>query len=238
MSEDAPYFGRDLAAMARARNLPRWIMEQLGPFVGRRAVEIGAGCGNFTPLIVGAGVEKLLCVEPSANMIGSLRRQVASLPPAEALAGTLADVPRQIDWRPDTIFYVNVLEHIEDDRGEMRGAFDLLEPGGHVLIFVPALQWLFGSADRAFGHFRRYGRRGLRSVVEGAGFRIVAVRYFDIAGVLPWFVLFRVLRLECFTPGQVVLFDRLVVPVMRRVERLVPPPFGKNLVCVARRPAT
>lgn len=237
MPEEIRYFGRDLEAMAQARNLPHWILGQFRPFVGRRVVEAGAGCGNFTPLIAGMGPERLLCVEPSANMIAALRQRIAALPPAVAIEGTLADVPRRIDWRPDTVFYINVLEHIEDDRGEMRAAFDLLDPGGHVLIFVPALQWLFGSADRSVGHYRRYGRRGLRSVVEGAGFDIVALRFFDIAGVLPWFVLFRVLRRPCFTPGQVTLYDRIVVPVMRVAEGAVPPPIGKNLVCVARRPA-
>ncbi|MCC6356803.1 MAG: class I SAM-dependent methyltransferase [Verrucomicrobiae bacterium] len=236
MVVESPYFGRDLEAMARARNLPRWIMGQFRPFVGRRVIEVGAGCGNFTPLIAETAPERLLCVEPSANMVALLRRRVATLPEARVAQGVLSDVPGWIDWSPDTIFYINVLEHIEDDGGEIRMAFDLIAPGGHILVFVPALRWLFGSADRSFGHFRRYGRRDLRGVIENAGFQIRALRYFDIAGVIPWFVLFRVFRLRCFTPGQVTLFDRLVVPVLRRAETLMAPPIGKNLVCVARRP--
>jgi SAM-dependent methyltransferase len=236
MAGESNYCGRDLEAMARARNLPRWIMAQFRAHVGRRVIEVGAGCGNFTPLIAETCPERLLCVEPSANMLAELRTRVEALPPAEAMQGVLADVSGRIDWRPDTIFYVNVLEHIDDDRGEMRVAFDLIAPGGHVLVFVPALRWLFGSADHNFGHFRRYERGDLRSVIEGAGFRVVLLRYFDIAGGVPWFVLFRILRLKCFTPAQVAVFDRLVVPVMRRVEGWVTPPLGKNLVCVARRP--
>lgn len=236
MIGESGYFGRDLEAMVRARNLPRWIMAQFRPYVGGRIIEAGAGCGNFTPLIAETGPERLLCVEPSSNMFARLQGRIGALPRAEAMRGVLADVPGRIDWTPDTIFYVNVLEHIEDDRGEMRVAVDLLAPGGHVLVFVPALRWLFGTADESFGHFRRYHRPGLRSVIEAAGLRVRVLRYFDIAGVLPWFVLFRVLRLRCFTPGQVTLFDRLVVPVMSRAERWLPPPFGKNLVCVAQRP--
>lgn len=235
MAGESSYFGRDLEAMVRARNLPRWIMEQFRPFSGRRIIEVGAGCGNFTPLIAEMCPERLLCVEPSANMFAELGRRIEALPPAEAVEGVLADVSGRIGWRPDTIFYVNVLEHIEDDLGEMRVAFDLLAPGGHALVFVPALRWLFGAADKSFGHFRRYQWRDLRAVVEAAGFRVRVLRYFDIAGVVPWFVLFRVLRMKCFTPAQVTLFDRLVVPVMRRAEGWMTPPFGKNLVCVAQR---
>jgi SAM-dependent methyltransferase len=235
MPQQPEYFGRDLEAMARARNLPAWILSSFRRFLGSHIVEVGAGCGNFSPHLAETRPESLVCIEPSRNMYELLCERVASLGPARALHGTLREHSAALPHRPDTILYVNVLEHIEHDLEEIRTARDTLAPGGHLIIFVPALQWLFGSADDAFGHFRRYEREGLSRLITQAGLEPVSTRFFDIAGILPWFVLFRILRMECFTPSQVGLYDGLVVPVMRPIERVLPPPIGKNLVCIARK---
>src|SRR5690606_34417870 len=117
---------------------------------------------------------------------------------------------------------------------ELARAREHLAPGGHLLVFVPALQWLMSRFDREIGHVRRYSMGQLRERAEGAGFRVVRARYFDGAGVLPWFLNFVVLR-RGLGGGSVSLYDRLVVPPMRRVEGLIAPIVGKNLLMVARK---
>ena len=59
----------------------------------------------------------------------------------------------------DTIFSLNVFEHIEDDLAAMRNADRVLQPGGHLILVVPAHRWLYGSIDRAIGHNRRYDKQ-------------------------------------------------------------------------------
>jgi len=110
----------------------------------------------------------------------------------------------------------------------------LLRPGGHLVVFVPALAWLYSNFDREVGHFRRYSREGLRRIVEHAGFEVVSARYFDVAGVLPWYVYFTLMG-RSMGKGSVSLYDRWVVPPMRLVESVVPPPLGKNVLLVGRR---
>ena len=127
-----------------------------------------------------------------------------------------------------------MLEHIEDDAAELVQAREALDPRGHLIVFVPALPWLYSELDRQVGHFRRYRRRALLELVRAAGFDIVTQRYFDVAGVLPWYVNFTLLG-NSIGGGSVSLYDRLVVPVMRAVEGVVSPPIGKNVLLVARR---
>lgn len=236
MSEPAEhlpqYFGKDLEAMSFARNYHAWILAELAPYLGRSVAEVGAGVGSFSSLLLDTRIESLDAFEPSRNMFPLLREALAPDPRARAINGFFG--PATIDRRYDSVVYVNVLEHIEDDAAELAVAREALAPGGHLLVFVPALPWLYSELDRQVGHFRRYRKPALSGLVRGAGLTIVRLRYFDIAGVLPWYVNFTLLG-NTIGGGSVSLYDRLVVPVMRVVEGIVAPPIGKNLLLVARR---
>jgi hypothetical protein len=139
----------------------------------------------------------------------------------------------------DSVVYVNVLEHILDDAGELRTAHRLLVPGGTLAIFVPALPRLYGSLDYKSGHHRRYTAESLRRVIAESGFELVDVRYLDVLGVLPYFVMYKLLDVKSLGAASSNGYDRVIVPASRAVQRLVPhPPVGKNLLAIARRPHT
>jgi len=229
MSHDYP--GTDLEAMAFAHNYHRWIRDRFRPYLGRRVAEVGAGLGDFSQLLLDAGIEELDCYEPSAELNERLRRRFNGDPRVRVVGDTFLGSPPRHGL--DTVLYINVLEHIADDQLELANACGTLRQGGHLCVFVPALRWLYGEQDRRVGHFRRYRRRELLDRVRRAGFNVVECRWFDIAGVLPWWFSYRLLG-RSVTPGAVGLYDRFVVPVMRRIESAVPPPVGKNLLLVAR----
>ena len=179
-----------------------------------------------------------MLVEPSAmfdilqEKIGTRRGQRS----VRILKGIFSGLCDEIsNLRPDSIIYNNVLEHIEDDVQELRLLMDVLDVGGRVLIFVPAGRYLFSDFDRHIGHFRRYSRRELVDKVKGVGFRVLDVRNVDSLGVLPWLVKYRLLGSTTIEPGMVRLYDTVAVPLLRRLEGAVPPPFGKNLLVVAEK---
>lgn len=134
----------------------------------------------------------------------------------------------------DAAVMVNVLEHIEHDRFALAELARIVRPGGHVLIFVPALSLLMSQLDRDLGHFRRYHRKELRAKMRAAGLRVLTCRYFDLPGAVPWLVINRLLGATSFNPRLVWLYERAIVPVARGVEAVIPPPFGKNLVAIGR----
>ena len=134
----------------------------------------------------------------------------------------------------DAVIYVNVLEHIEDDRKELSLMHQSLTNEGYALIFVPALSSLYSELDRKLGHFRRYHKKHLAQLIQDAGFKIVKATYFDLVGIVPWYIFF-VLMKKTMTGANVHLYDNTIVPIMRKIEALISPPVGKNLLFIAKK---
>jgi len=231
------YEGADLEALLVLENYAQWIVDCFRPHLSGRVIEFGAGLGTISHRLR-PHVATLDLVEPSSTLIAPLRDRFADDDAVSVVHDTLENqVGRQADGSLDAVIMVNVLEHIEDDAGALREFQRMLSPGGHLLIFVPALSALFSELDRIHGHYRRYHRAPLRRLVEAAGFDIVRLDYFDFVGMFAWFLMNRALGKTEFDERLVRLYDRVVVPVMRPLEGLIPPPLGKNLLLVARRPA-
>ena len=133
------------------------------------------------------------------------------------------------------MFCVNVLEHIEDDVAALRAFKDVLEPGGHVLIYVPAIQAAYGPLDAELGHHRRYSKRTLARAFASAGLDLDVLRYSNPIGLLGWMFNARVTKTTPHSRTQVKLYETLVAPWALPLERLVAPPIGLSLVAVGRR---
>jgi hypothetical protein len=136
---------------------------------------------------------------------------------------------------PDTIIYVNVLEHIEDDAGELEKVYETLAAGGHCLIFVPAFMSLYGAFDEKVGHFRRYTKNELEEKAGRAGFKVVKSRYFDFAGIFPWYIKYKLLKLDSLKGGAVTAYDKFAVPVTKQFERFLKFPAGKNILTILQK---
>jgi SAM-dependent methyltransferase len=235
--DDVTYEGRDLEVLADMPTYYAWIMESFTPYISGTVIEYGAGTGTISRRVAPLA-EKIILVEPSKNLAAHLQIQFSGDPKFEVACDTLehhaAHVP---DGSSDTVILVNVLEHIEDDRGTLVRLLQILKPGGHLLIFVPALPLLMSKLDVIHGHFRRYKRPDLTGKVRAAGGAIMVCRYFDVLGVMPWLLLNKILGSTAFNPVLVRLNDRIVIPVSRFIESLHQPEFGKNLILVASKPA-
>ena len=136
---------------------------------------------------------------------------------------------------PDSVLYINVLEHIEDDEAELALIRRVLPPHGRAFVFVPALAWLYGRFDQQIGHFRRDTRNELEDKCRRAGFRIVKSGYFDALGILPWWIKYRLFRSDKMEAGAVRFYDRWVVPVIKVGESAISPPLGKNVFLIAEK---
>ncbi len=232
------YDGQDLEALGDLPRYTGWILEHFEPYLHGRVIEVGAGIGNVSARYVDRASHALL-VEPAHNLHERLVERLGQRPNVATACALLEDLdPRQTAQPFDAAIMVNVLEHIEDDRDVLRRLYALLKPGGAVLLFVPALPWLYGSLDTLVHHVRRYTREQLAERLREAGFGIGKVRYFDALGVLPWFVAGRVVKQKRFDPDAAALYDRVGVPLTRLVEDWFEPPAGKSLIAVGFKPHT
>src|SRR5579883_1179753 len=178
MSVAAPfeYVGSELSIFEKARNWKAYWSAQIAPFVRGDVLEVGAGIGANTRLLAELKFDAWTALEPD----GSLAEQI-ELPSAKhhKRVGTIEDV----GGRFDAILYIDVLEHIEDDRGEMERAAEHLRPGGSLIVLAPAHPFLFTPFDKAIGHYRRYTRESLRAVAPEELDEVRMV-YLDSVGML------------------------------------------------------
>jgi SAM-dependent methyltransferase len=232
-SEGRHDFALEIASDS-ARGYLRWIADLLIPYLGASALEVGSGHGSVTQYL--AGGRRFVATDVSDSCLSALRSRFADWPNVEVRRLDLRDV--DISETFDSTIIINLLEHIYDDASALRSLRDRLKPGGNCLIYVPALNWLYGAWDRDVGHYRRYSKRRLAGVVRGAGLRPVRLRYVNMLAVPAW-VLFSSRWLDRDDAERVgssmQLWDRMGVPLTRALERRMPPPVGLNLFCVARR---
>lgn len=229
------YSGTELDALADARNYYSAIIGRFRPYLGRHVLEVGAGIGTFARVVLEEpDVKDMLLVEPAENNLLVLRGRFERDPRVRVHAGYMESLP----LRPavDSVVAVNVMEHLEDDAGFLRAAHDALVPGGHVLLFIPALRQIFGTLDEAFGHLRRYSKAMLVERLAGAGFANIRLRYTNLPGVVSWYLAGRVLRKRTLTPRDVMLYDRVVMPWVAAFERHWEPPLGQSIIAIANRP--
>ncbi len=230
-TESFVYSGTELDAMAEARNYCHWIMRYFAPYLGERVVEIGAGTGTFSELLLSSErTVGLALFEAARNLFPLLRQRFADR--NVRLHGGAFD-PLALDAPADSIVLVNVLEHILDDAALLSQVHQSLRPGGSLLLFVPALTWNYGSLDKAFEHHRRYSKGGLVKKLRAAGFRVEQARYVNIIGIASWFFAGKVLRQTTLRPAQVRWYDRWVVPWSFKLEQICEPPLGQSLLVVA-----
>ncbi len=238
MADPTAYEAWDLEALSGIPNYQEWIVHSFRPYLRGNATEIGAGMGAFSKRLLDH-VDRLQLVEPAENLVAELTVAFSGNADVEIAAKTAEDyLNGQPEASRDCVVMVNVLEHIEDDARAMAGLFRVLKPGGHLLVFVPALRWLFSAMDVALGHHRRYHKDALVSLAHQAGFEVVSARYFDFLGIFPWWIVYTLAGKTRFNPGLSKLYDCLVVPVGRAMEADVPPPMGKNVIFVARKPSS
>jgi SAM-dependent methyltransferase len=228
------YSGTELDSLAEAKNYYGWVLKQFEPFLGPTVVEAGAGIGTFSDFIISVPkVQKLIAIEPAANTFPILEAKFREKPRVETRRGYLSEHYQGLS--ADAVVAVNVLEHVEDHESFLREAHAATVPGGSLLLFVPALPQIYGSLDKAFEHHRRYTKSTLRGVIEAAGWRPRRISYMNFPGIAAWFMAGRVMKKTNIAVSEAKTYDRLVVPILSRVESMIEPPIGSNLVAIARK---
>jgi SAM-dependent methyltransferase len=232
---DVKYIGKELEIFAYASNWKNYYGSLLRPYFGQRVLEAGAGLGATTLTLYDQKVIEWICLEPDKSFYQLLEERIRKkeLPAAcKAIHGTLTDLDPGDMF--DTIIYIDVVEHIENDRAEIEVASQHLKPGGKLIILSPAHEWLFTPFDRAIGHFRRYSRASL-SKIGPANCVEVKIVYLDSAGMLLSLANKLLLRQSMPTLKQILFWDRWIIPISKILDTILFYRLGKSVVGIWKR---
>ena len=218
---------------SRLSRYNRWVWDRIAPYVGERVLEVGAGSGAMTRFLYGR--ELIVATDKETPYVDRLRNAFRRRPGilVERVDLESDDALPLASHRFDTVTAINVLEHAADDIGALRRAHQLLQPGGRVIVFVPAGKSLFGSMDRGIGHERRYEKDELVGKLQEAGFEVEHVSFQNRIAKLAWWLNAKVLGRKALPSGQSRIFD-LLVPLIRAMEG-DNPSTGLSLIAVGRK---
>ncbi|MCX6598963.1 MAG: bifunctional glycosyltransferase/class I SAM-dependent methyltransferase [Acidobacteria bacterium] len=229
-----PYGRAFLNNMSGTPQYLNWIAGLLRPYIGDRVLEIGAGIGNLTGLMMGRRV-MYVAAEKDPLYLHALRNRFLRTPNVrvETADSGSADDIRGLPSGFDTALCLNVLEYLEDPAATLAALRDTLADGGRLLVLVPQGKRLFGTIEETLGHRRRFNRTELVELLTGAGFVVEEITSLNRAGAPAWWIFGQVLGRRQINKITLKLFDKGVW-LWRRIDGLLPWP-GVSLVAVARK---
>lgn len=231
MSEEHRYPGKELELFRHATIWKRYWSGSIHRFIRGRVLEVGAGIGSTIPWLRDSS-RTWTALEPDASLATQIPRGIDGAD--EIIVGDLGALPP--DTLYDTILYIDVLEHIEDDAGEIASAASRLDSGGRLIVLSPSHPFLYSPFDREIGHFRRYTRKSLASLTPPE-LQLLYMRHYDSVGCLASAANRFLLRRTVITAREVRFWDRFIVPFSRFADPLLGRWFGKSLITVwERRP--
>lgn len=232
---ETPYIGGELDIFSLAKHWKGYVKREIADYLTGDVLEVGAGIGGTTVALNDGGVNHWVCLEPDASLAVRLQTRLLTITQASqtsVIVGSLESFSKPACF--DCILYMDVLEHIEDDSRQIETASRLLRSGGHIVILAPAHKWLYSEFDKSIGHLRRYNKVNLRALMP-KGWTEQKLIYLDSIGILLSLSNVIALRQSMPTQTQILIWDRLCVPVSRRVDRLLMGTVGKSVLAVWRK---
>lgn len=232
------YLGDELTLFAHAVRWKDYFGSFIRPYLGLHVLEVGAGMGGTTDILLpyneASKVQEWWCLEPDSNFCASLNKKFGEDDRVKVVSKKTSDLTTEAQCF-NTILYIDVLEHIENDKKELEQAEVLLKTGGYLIILCPAHKFLFSDFDAEIGHFRRYNKAMYRDVVPES-LQEVTMKYLDSFGTLLSMLNRCVLQQSLPTLSQIRFWDSKVVPISRRIDPCIGYSFGKSILGIWRKP--
>ena len=229
------YSGTELSLFENARNWKRYWSEMVRPYVGEFVLEVGGGIGATVQLLSAGNYKRWVCLEPDAALCAEIVfRQSEGLISLDIDVRCCTIMDMDVEFKFDTILYIDVLEHIRADAAELIKASSLLRQNGFIVIISPAHNFLYSPFDEKIGHYRRYDKKSLKSIIPD-DLKIVEMKYLDSVGYLASLINKLVLKTSDISFSQVWFWDKFMVSLSRFVDYLSGNKFGKSIVCVLKK---
>ena len=223
-----------LDSVAQANRFNKWMYKTIQPYTKGRILEIGSGIGNISQFFI-EDKQNIVLSDIRENYRSMLRNKFSSTEVADLdIVDPKFDSIHTAKFGTyDSIFALNVVEHIQDDKKALENCYKLLKPGGNLIILVPAYQTLYNNFDKALEHYRRYTVSKLSDTFPDK-FQLIHKQYFNAAGILGWFVTGNLMGKEIIPGGQMKLYN-LLVPIFKIVDKVLFNKVGLSAVVVGKK---
>ena len=220
--------------VARRKIIARLIQVFVKKEADLNILEVGCGTGGNLGMLKQFGAVTATECDETARAMASRK---AGIDIRDGRLPELDDVP-ETDF--DLVVLLDVLEHVEDDLGALKGLASRHGKDGRLLVTVPAHPWLWSAHDVTHHHFRRYTAKTLRKVAEDAGYKVEAIGYYNSL-LFPLVIMVRFLKkllghdtADDAMPGKVVNgILQNIFALERHVVGRIPLPSGLSLYMIA-----
>ncbi len=227
-----------LHSMSIAHAFNKWMYEAIKPYTKGEILEIGSGIGNISQFFIQHGYSITLSdIDP--YYITYLQKAFQQVPGNKKILSV--DLQKEnfkhyyseLTEKFDTVFLLNVLEHLQDEASAIQNCRSLLKNGGILIILVPAYSILFSAMDKALYHYRRYTAKQLAGRIRNENFIIEKTFYFNALGIPAWLYA-KMMMYKTPPTGNMKFFDTLV-PVGKILDKIFLHRFGLSAIAIAKK---
>lgn len=225
-----------LDVISFAPNFNEYMFKTIEPYCYGYILEIGSGIGNISKHFIDKKATISL-TDIRDNYVDILKDNFESNT-EDIYNLNITDPDFDLKFKDkfesyDSIFALNVVEHIKDDNLAITNAKKLLKPGGNLVILVPAYQWMYNSFDTALEHYRRYTKSRLNNIMKDK-LEIIHSQYFNVFGMAGWFVSGKILRKKSIPRNQMELYDKLI-GLSKALDKVVLNKVGLSVISVGKK---
>ena len=223
------YPGKELENFDKAIFWRAYIYHQIKKFIKENVLEVGAGIGSFTKNYQN-NIKHATLTEIDSKNYNILKKKFK-----KKKYLILNRTTKKIKKKFDTIMYLNVLEHIRDDKKELKIALSKLKKNGYLIILVPAHNNLYSKFDKAVGHFRRYEISFFHSLKFNNA-KVIKCHFLDAIGYFLYFLNKLFFKKETYPSYfKIFVWDRIFTPISIFLDVLLLKKFGKNILYVLKK---
>lgn len=228
-----------LNVVGEADRFNTWMYQTVKPYCSGNILEIGSGIGNISDYFLDNN-EEITLSDIRQNYLDILGKKHQGKDNLKGLL-LLDIIDPEFDSKFadyfetfDSIYALNIVEHVKDDLLAIENIKKLLKPGGLMIILVPAYQKLFNIFDEELEHYRRYNMKMLDQLMVKNSLDIVHHQYFNFIGIFGWWFSGSVLKKKTIPEGQMKLYNMLV-PIFRIVDKVIGRSMGLSVISVGKK---
>ncbi|KKQ42863.1 MAG: Methyltransferase type 12 [Microgenomates group bacterium GW2011_GWC1_37_8] len=221
-----------LEIMREAGWYNNWLFMLIEPELKGHILEVGAGIGNITQLLVDKS-KRVYAIDLNERYVEKLKKRFAN-----KLEVELGNVEKNDNFfnnkKFDTIVCLNVLEHIKKDTNALKNMYSLLIKGGKLILLVPAHEFLYSHLDAKLGHYKRYNKKELDLLLEDIGFKKISLKYINLASAAAWFIMLRLTKRGSLPRRNVEIFN-IIGKLLIWPEKYIEPPIGLSVLAIYKK---